>query len=128
MHKGEGSGREKLKTAVWWHTYTDSPFPQRKTWRKPSDFLLAHAPAGSDCRSNSSIFALQLLVFEEAEVVNEKPRQPDKPRLNSDFGIAWHHCRPGKCRHLIQGRSHPGTTYPRLWQPFAWGEQSETIT
>lgn len=72
MHKGEGAGREKLKEAVRWHTCADLPFPQRETWHKPSDFRLAHAPAGKDCMSNSSIFALQG-VFEKAEVVNEKP-------------------------------------------------------
>jgi len=72
VHKGEGVGREKLKEAVWWRSCTDPPFPRRETWHKPSDFLLAHVPASRDCRSNSSIFALQLL-FEKAEVVNEKP-------------------------------------------------------
>lgn len=72
MHKGEGAGRERLREAVRWHTCADLPFPQRETWHKPSDFRLAHAPAGKDCMSNSSIFALQW-VFEKAEVVNEKP-------------------------------------------------------
>lgn len=41
-----------------------SPFAQRETWHKSSDFRLAHTPAGS-------IFAVQW-VFEKAEVVNEK--------------------------------------------------------